>query len=117
MTFKWSLDEILFWKETFDEWNCFIFLNKHWHLYSPVKVNSNFLPSNRNEARTYSALKIKIFQMMFIVWRSVLKGLYLNTLWKYIILIKSNPLSEILNPLLNNTGVAPGMESLLCRVD
>ena len=63
MTFKWSLDEILFWKETFDEWNCFIFLNKHLHLY--------FLPSNRNEARTYSALNTKSFRMLFIVWRSV----------------------------------------------
>ena len=63
--FKWSLDENLFWKDIFDEWNCFIFLNKHRQLYSPVNVNNNFLPSNRNEARTYAALKTERFQMMF----------------------------------------------------
>ena len=28
MTFEWSLDENLFWKEIFDEWKCFIFLKK-----------------------------------------------------------------------------------------
>ena len=67
MTFKWwSLNENLFWKETSDERNCFIFLNKHRQLYSPVNVNNNFLPSNRNKARTCSALKIERFQIMFM---------------------------------------------------
>ena len=69
LIFKRSLNEILFWKETFDKWNYFIFLNKHQLLFCPVKVNNNFLPSNRNEARTYSALKTERFRMMFIVWR------------------------------------------------
>ena len=34
-------------------------------------VNNNFLPSNRNEARTYSEFKTERFRMMFIVWHSV----------------------------------------------
>ena len=74
MTFKWSLHENQsdkFWKETFDEWNYFIFLNNHWQLYCPVNVNNNFLPSNWKEARTYSALKTERFQMLLIVWCSV----------------------------------------------
>ena len=80
MTFEWSLDEKVFWKETFDEWNCFIFpkkkkkkkkKKKHRKVYCPINVNNNFLPSNRNEARTYSALKTEGFQMMFNVWRRV----------------------------------------------
>ena len=50
VTFKWSLDEDPFWKETFDEWNCFIFLNKHRQLYCPENVKNIFLPSNRNKA-------------------------------------------------------------------
>ena len=71
MAFKWSLDEILFRKETFDKWKCFIFLNKHQQLYCPVNLNNNFLPSNRYEAKTYSALKTEGLRMMFIVWCSV----------------------------------------------
>ena len=68
MTFKWSLDKNLFWKET----NRFIFLKiEKQQLYCQINVNINFLPSNRNKARTYSALKTERFQMMFIVWHSI----------------------------------------------
>ena len=59
MTFKWLFDENLSWKKTFDEWNCFIFLKKnkqkHRHLIilsDKRKCKKNFLPSNKNEART-----------------------------------------------------------------
>ena len=48
---------------------------KQRQFYCPINVNNNFLPSNRIETRTYSALKTERFRMMFIVWRSVLKGL------------------------------------------
>ena len=84
MTFKQSLHEILFWKETFDEWNYFIFLKKNKTKQklkknmgncSQININNNFLPSNRNEAIEHTsiwldALKTKRFQMMFIVWHS-----------------------------------------------
>ena len=43
------------------------FLNKNLHLYCPVNVNNNFLPSSRNKDRMYFALKTERFQMMFIV--------------------------------------------------
>ena len=56
MTFEWSLDKNLFWKETFDEWKCFIFLKRHRQFYGPINVNITFLPSNRYGPRTYSPL-------------------------------------------------------------
>ena len=81
MTFKRSLDENLFWKETSDEWNCFAFYfwkikkkkKNHRQLYCPININNNFLPSNRNKARTYSSLNTERFRIMFNVWRSVYK--------------------------------------------
>ena len=54
-------------------------LNKHRQLYCPVNVYNNFLPSNRNEARSYSALKTERFRMMFIVWRSLKRSIYQST--------------------------------------
>ena len=71
ITFKWSLSDILFWKETFDEWNYFFFLKKTSAIILSDKSKQNFLPSNRNEDRTYSALKTERFRMMFNVWLSV----------------------------------------------
>ena len=73
---KWSLNEnLFFWKETFDEWN-FYFPEKNKRrenrqLYCPINVTNNFLPSNRNEAKMYSALKTERVRMKFIVWRSI----------------------------------------------
>ena len=71
MMFEWSLDENPFWKETFDKWECFIFFKRHRQIYSPTNVNNNFLPSNKYEPRTYSALKTDRFRIIFIVCRSV----------------------------------------------
>ena len=49
MTFKWSLDEKVFWKETFDEWNCFIFPKKKKKKKKKKKTPQSILSVKRKQ--------------------------------------------------------------------
>ena len=67
LTVKWSVDENLFWKETFDEWKL-LYLSGKTPAISLSNKRKQELSANhyQNEAWTYSALTTERFQIILL---------------------------------------------------
>ena len=87
MTFKWSHDGNLFWKQTFNEWICFIFLKKKTHKKTAIILSDKLkqqLSAIQYRDRTYSALKTNgskwcllcdvVFKVIYYVYTQILDG-------------------------------------------